>query len=55
MIAITEAKFVDGIQRYEYSSVICGGPTESPNDYGVVAVIDGSKLMEIYFRVLSDR
>lgn len=34
---------VDGVQRLAYTSAIAGGPTLTPEDYGVVAVIDGSK------------
>lgn len=33
----------EGIQRFEYNSVICNGPTSPPDDYGIVPVIDGSK------------
>ncbi len=33
----------DGVQRLVYSLSISGGPTAGPDDYGVVAVIDGSK------------
>ena len=33
-----------GIQTLEYESVTCIGPTAAPDDFGVVAVIDGNKL-----------
>ena len=32
-----------GVQKLWYSSVVCSGPTARLEDYGVVAVIDGSK------------
>lgn len=28
---------------FEYNSIVCNGPTSPPDDYGIVAVIDGSK------------
>ena len=36
--------FVGGIQTLEYESVSCIGPTATPDDFGVVAVIDGNIL-----------
>lgn len=34
----------EGIQRFEYNPVVCNGPTTPPDDYGIVAVIDGKNL-----------
>ena len=36
--------FVGGVQALEYRSVSCIGPTAPPDDFGVVAVIDGNML-----------
>ena len=45
IMSVTIAKsLVGGIQTLEYESVSCIGPTATPNDFGVVAVIDGSIL-----------
>lgn len=35
--------YAEGLQRFAYVSTISGGPTTPPDDYGIVAVIDGSK------------
>ena len=34
----------EGVQRLAYAQVVSSSPTAPPNDYGVVAVIDGRKL-----------
>ena len=34
---------IGGIQKLEYNLTVASGPTSPPNDYGIVAVIDGSK------------
>ena len=40
-------KAVEGMQRVEWVSHISSGTTSPPNDYGIVAVIDGSKSIRI--------
>ena len=43
-----EIYLTDGVQNLVYSSNTCCGPTTPPHDYGIVAVIDGSKLVNIW-------
>lgn len=41
---------------FEYNSIVCNGPTSSPDDYGIVAVIDGSKQYKsFHFRLSNAR
>lgn len=41
---------------FEYNSIVCNGPTSPPDDYGIVAVIDGSKKYNtIEFRLSNAR
>lgn len=35
----------------EYNIVVGAGPTSPPNDYGIVAVIDGSKQIQTFHRI----
>lgn len=39
----TETTFTEGVQRLEYNFAVATSPTSPPNDYGIVAVIDGSR------------
>lgn len=40
---MTKTMLLAGLQRLAYTSRVSGGSTSSPEDYGVVVVIDGSK------------
>ena len=48
--SFTEILGIAGIQRLAYASAMSSGPTSPPDDYGIVAVIDGSKLVKDFVR-----
>lgn len=45
---MTKAYVLAGLQRLAYTSRVSGGSTSSPEDYGVVTVVDGSKSRKIH-------
>ena len=42
----------DSVQRAVYASLVTISPTSPPNDYGIVAVIDGSELQILRMNIL---
>ena len=42
----------ESVQRAAYASLVTTSPTSPPNDYGIVAVIDGSKSQMFCMNIL---
>lgn len=51
-IGNTEAICIESIQRAAYASIVTTSPTSPPDDYGIVAVVDGSKLELLFMDML---
>ena len=54
MLSVKAETCADGLQKNEYIFHTAAGTPMPPNDYGIVAVIDGSKKLSPLFNVVAD-